>query len=491
MVYVHPDNYNLGPAPLSESSMEASFQKVSMSHIPYARGEFMTGIAAKHTDAVLGRYIDLNWDNHDFSAAARDVGLTLDANGKTQEDKVTSNFVKALSVAGYGLKDSTVTPEKDQAEAWGFKKPPSPNGVLRSEGQFAVIERPSIKQRSAHQYTIYRLPDGNMYSETSLETKGSAHVIIVAANPDTIIDLSNLGHVSFRHLSELLLQHAATNPQTKVAVSKLKGDTTLSIQPLDHERVWQYARATFESVFVAAQAGEPFDVVILTSKYTIAKADAKFIDLCRDVYQTEFQAKFVESGLPEPKTILSDAMAAKMPAKAFAGKKVAIAANAYDGDWMSDLDNGLNYGPGFGASILIAPVSEKNPKGIYLPEITAGTATDLGEEYLQGGQARDNVKFNPAAMIDAKLKVLGRDASVTTNVELGRIVDLARESFFDHMINDEGELVHRNYDETMKAWSAKLDALVVEDPLLSLRIRGELNVEVALAAPAPGGDTRR
>ena len=56
MAYIHPDNYDLGAAPLASFEVEGKFQKVSMSRIPYARGEFMTGIAAKHMDAVLGFY---------------------------------------------------------------------------------------------------------------------------------------------------------------------------------------------------------------------------------------------------------------------------------------------------------------------------------------------------------------------------------------------------------------------------------------------------
>lgn len=479
-MYVHPDNYDLGVPPLAESQIEPRFQKASMSHIPYARGEFMTGISAKHTDAILGRYIDLNWDNHDFSAQTRNRGLTLDALGTILKDIVTSKFVKAIRKHGYGLKDSTVTPDEDEAEKWGFMKPPSPNGVMRTEGGFTVIVRPSIKQRAEHQYTIYRMPDGNMYSATYMATHGVADVIVTAANPQTPIDLSPIGLTpTFRQLAELLLRVAEGNHEVKTAVLKLKGDTSLSIQPLDHEKVREYARASFESILVAAQAGQKFDVIVLTGKFTIAATDQRFISLCQEIYNNEFRNQFVALGHTEPHKILSDAMAEKMAAKKFKGKKVAILANAYDGDWMSDIDNGLNYGPGFGASILLAPVSEVNPKGIYLPEITAGTATDKGLDYLAGGDMRASVDFNPAAMIDAKLKVLAYDAAVTKNAELGRIVEIARESFFDHMVNDEGELVHGNYDKTMHAWSAKMDEMVANDSMLKMCIR-----------PKAAGDTQ-
>ncbi len=455
--YVHPDDYDLGVSPLAPSSAVGKIEKALMSHLPYARGEFMTGIAAKHVDELLSRYIDLNWDYYDFSAKTRDAGLTLDANGSIVEDKAASAFVKAVSAAGCGLKDSTVTPDEAQAKAWGFKKPPSPNGVIRKEGLFAVIERPSIRQRSAHRYTIFRLPDGNMYSEAAMQTKGATDILTVVANPDAAFDLSKAGSMTIRQLGAWLISQG-----TAAVVLKLKEDTTLSTQPLNHARVRQYARACFERILLASKAGSPFDLVVVTGKYTIAKADAAFVNLCKETYESEFKSLFVQSGLADPTTLLSDALAAKMPAEAFAGKKVAIMANAYDGDWMSDLDNGLNYGPGFGASILIAPVSEKNPKGIYLPEITAGTATDLAMQYLKGGAARDDVKFNPAAVIDAKLKALSYDAATTNNAALAHIVNLARQAFFDNVIDDAGNLIYGTYDKTMYAWSAKLDDLLLK-----------------------------
>jgi len=98
-----------------------------------------------------------------------------------------------------------------------------------------------------------------------------------------------------------------------------------------------------------------------------------------------------------------------------------------------------------------------NPKGIFLPEITAGTATDLGLKYLEGGEARESVKFNPAAMIDAKLKILEHDAKITNNADLACIAGLARHAFFEFMLDGGGRLIQRNYDETMVAWSAKLE----------------------------------
>jgi isocitrate dehydrogenase len=482
MAYVPPENYALGEAPLSPSAVEERFQKISMSRIPYARGEFMTGIAARHIDAVLGRYIDLKWADHDFSAVTRDRGLTLDANGKILKDEVTSNFIDAIRQAGFGLKDSTVTPDADQAREWGFKKPPSPNAFLREHGRFAMMVRPSIKQRHNHRYTIFRLPDGNIYSETAFRIKEGKKALTIAAKPDAPLDLT--GVTTFGELAARLATRAKTEGGLQVAETAFEKGGTVSVSRLDHERVREYARAVYDSVLLAAQAGQPFDTVILTSKYTISRADAKFIEICQTIYKDEYREKFEAGGLKAPENILSDDMAGKIPRGFFAGKKIAICANAYDGDWLSDLENSVNYGPGFGASILVAPVSRTNPKGIYLPEITAGTATDKGEMYLQGGAKRDGVNFNPAAMIDAKLSVLARDAASTDNLDLAHFVSLARKSFFKFMIDDEGKLVQGNYDNSMRAWSAKLDELVEHDQILGLRIRGEAITGAKSRAPA-------
>jgi hypothetical protein len=82
--------------------------------------------------------------------------------------------------------------------------------------------------------------------------------------------------------------------------------------------------------------------------------------------------------------------------------------------------------------------------------------------YLEGGAARESVKFNPAAMIDAKLKVLAWDASTTGNAKLARIVEIARDSFFGGMIDGSGNLIQGTYDKTMRAWSGELDKLMAD-----------------------------
>ncbi|HLG42244.1 MAG TPA: NADP-dependent isocitrate dehydrogenase, partial [Planctomycetota bacterium] len=272
-------------------------------------------------DWIKGRlilpFVDVKLETYDLGIENRD----------RTEDKVTVEAANAIKKHGVGVKCATITPDEDRVKEFGLKKMwKSPNGTIRNILGGTIFRAPIVCKNIPKLIPAWTKP------------------IVVARHAHA--DQYKATDVKIPGKGALKLVFEGEKGRQEWEVNRFEGPGIALGMFNTDESIIEYARAVFT---YALLAGLP---VVLTTKNTILKVyDGRFRDLCGEIFEKEFAAKFKEKGLTYEHRLIDDMVAQILKWEG----GVLWACKNYDGDVQSDL-----VAQGFGSlglmtSVLLCP----------------------------------------------------------------------------------------------------------------------------------------
>ena len=333
----------------------------------YVAGEEMTKYVM---DLVKEKWIapavdTSKWEHFDLSAKNRD-----ETNDQVLKDVVTAGFkLKAI------FKEPTITPTADQVKRLGLKKTwGSPNGAMRRGWNGITISRDTIHI------------DG-----IELGYKGPVLFERHAVGGEYAAGWKNVGRGT---LKTTFIPKDGPDAGKEIVVDEREcKDEISAVVTYDnaYDNVHNLAKFFFERCLEAGV--KPYVV----TKKTVFKWQEPFWQIMKDVYDSDFKAKFIAQKIVAEKDaelvhLLSDA--ATMKLVQWTQGNFGMAAHNYDGDVLTDELAQMHKSPGFITSNLVGVA----PDGTYIKEFEAshGTVTDMDEARLRG----EETSLNPLGMVE-------------------------------------------------------------------------------------------
>ena len=319
-------------------------------------------------------YLDVKLEYYDLGIEHRD------ATG----DQVTIDAAEAIKKHGVGVKCATITPDEARVEEFKLKKMwKSPNGTIRNILGGVIFREPIICSNVprlvpgwTQPIVIGRHAFGDQYRATDFKFPGAGTLTIKFVGEDGKV----IEHEVFK------------SPSSGVAMAMYNLDDSIR----------DFARA---SMNYGLNRKYP---VYLSTKNTMLKAyDRRCKDLCQEVFDAEFAAKFKEAGITYEHRLIDDMVASALK---WSGGYVWACKN-YDGDVQSD-----TVAQGFGSLGLMTSVLLSPDGKIVEAEAAHGTVTRHYREH-QKGKATST---NSIASIFAWTRGLAHRAKLDGNAALDK-----------------------------------------------------------------------
>lgn len=340
-------------------------------------GDEMTRVLWKKIkEILLCPYIDLKTEYYDLGLKDRDA----------TDDRVTVDAANATKKYGVGVKCATITPNADRVKEYGLKKMwKSPNGTIRAILDGTVFRTPILVKgvaplipRWKKPITIARHAYGDLYRAVERTVPAGAKAELVVTKADGTEE-RELIH-NFDTPGVILGQHNLDRSIRSFAKS-----------------CFQYALDTKRDLWFSA-------------KDTISKQyDRRFRDVFRELYETEYRAKFEAAGLTYFYTLIDDAVARVVRSE---GGFIWACKN-YDGDVMSDM-----VATAFGSLAMMTSVLV-SPDGAYEYEAAHGTVQRHYYKYRRG----ERTSTNSMATLFAWTGALRKRAELDRTPRLARFAE--------------------------------------------------------------------
>ena len=294
-------------------------------------------------------YLDVQLEYYDLSVQKRDE----------TGDQITVDAANAIKKHGVGVKCATITPTPQRVEEFGLKEMwRSPNGTIRNILGGTVFRKPIICRnvpRLVPGWTkpivIGRHAFGDQYRATDFKFPGAGKLTIKFEPDDG---------------GEVIEREVFQAPDSGVAMAMYNLDDSIR----------GFARACMN---YGLDLGWP---VYLSHKDTILKQyDGRFVELFREIYETEFKAAFEEKGIVYEDRLIDDMVASALK---WEGAFVWACKN-YDGDVQSD-----TVAQGFGSLGLMTSILMTPDGKTVEAEAAHGTVTRHYRQHQQGKETSTN-----------------------------------------------------------------------------------------------------
>jgi isocitrate dehydrogenase len=346
----------------------------------YISGEEMSRYAGElYLDNWIRPYMDIsNWKFYDLSCKSRD----------NSNDQVLRDCIAEGAKIGAIYKEPTITPNAQQKIEFGLKNTlPSPNGIMRAGWNGITISRDTI-----------HIPGMNLgYKNPVLFDRhavggeyGAGAKIVGAGKAITLFTPKN-----------------NTSPTIVVDERVLKDNINAAVfyhNPYDN--VPAMARHFF------GRCLEANVVPYVVTKKTVFKWQEEFWRGMKEVFDSEFKAKYNEKGLlkscrGELQHFLSDV--ATMNLIRWSEGNFGMCAHNYDGDVLTDEIAQIHRSPGFLSSVL----NGVRDDGSIIKEFEAshGTVTDMWIAHLKGKET----SLNPLSMMEALIGSIRHSVKLSKN----------------------------------------------------------------------------
>jgi len=325
-------------------------------------------------DKLIHPYLDLDLLYYDLSVEKRDE----------TNDQITIDAAEMTKKVGVAVKCATITPDEGRVKEFNLKKMwRSPNGTIRNILGGVIFREPIICKnvpRLVPGWTkpiiIGRHAFGDQYRATDIRVPEGATLTMSYTGTDG----KKVEHEVFKF------------PGAGVAVAMYNLDDSIR----------DFARA---SMNYALARGYP---LYLSTKNTIMKVyDGRFMDIFKEVFDTEFKDKFAEKKITYEHRLIDDMVAASLK---WSGGYVWACKN-YDGDVQSDI-----VAQGFGSLGLMTSVLTTPDGKVVEAEAAHGTVTRHYREHQKGHET----STNSIASIFAWTRGLAHRAKLDDNAALSK-----------------------------------------------------------------------
>jgi len=349
---------------------------MSLTIVDMTGDRYWPDVAAEIRTNLIDPFFDVDWKIHDISIYARDKtndGALQDAIADLKEHKAA-------------VKGPTVTPTVKQTEDYGLSQQlGSPNGIIRSAIQGAVIMRSPIEANNLpqfsekiHNVTTARQAVGGRYGAPNFDIPEGGKLRITLETEDGNVEL---------------MAEKTVEP----GVAMMLTESNDAIRDFVHE--------TLEQGLLLDKS------VVFASKNTINPVyDGRFIETFNDVFEQEYADRYAEQGLNVKFDELIDAAVSKIPQGKMNDWIVAF--KNYDGDVGSDQLAGETLSLGMMDSTLTSA------DGTLLADPPHGTADDLEAKWVEEGI----MLANPTAYIYAYAEAIRHKADLEG---IDNVVDMA------------------------------------------------------------------
>jgi isocitrate dehydrogenase len=293
-------------------------------------------------------YLDINLEYYDLSIENRDA----------TNDQVTIDAAHAIKKHGVGVKCATITPDEARVKEFNLKKMwKSPNGTIRNILNGTVFREPIICKNVPRYVPGWQQPIiigrhafGDQYKATDIKIPAPGKLKLVYEPKD--------GPAEEYEIFDF--------PSAGVAMGMYNLD----------ESIAGFARACFN---YGLQRGY---VVYMSTKNTILKQyDGRFIEIFKQIFESEFHAEFAKRELFYEHRLIDDMVAQAIKSK---GGFVWACKN-YDGDVQSDV-----VAQGFGSLGLMTSVLLTPDGKCVEAEAAHGTVTRHYRQHQQGKPTSTN-----------------------------------------------------------------------------------------------------
>jgi isocitrate dehydrogenase len=349
-------------------------------------GDEMTRIIwAEIRDQLILPYLDVELDYYDLHVQNRD----------RTDDQVTEAAARAIIKYGVGTKCATITPNAARVKEYGLKKQwASPNGTIRSMLDGTVFRRPIVLPNvppAVKSWTkpisIARHAYGDIYKNSEMRISAPGKV-------------------------EMVYTDTSGKEVERKLIHEFKGaGVVCGMHNLD-KSIRSFARSCFEYGLTEKQ-----DVWFAT-KDTISKTyHGRFRDIWREVFDSDYAARFDGAGLKYFYTLIDDIVARQMKSE---GGMVWACMN-YDGDVLSDM-----LASGFGSLGLMTSVLV-SPDGKFEYEAAHGTVTQHYYRHKKG----EETSTNSVASIFAWSGAIRRRGQLDHTPDVVRFADILDQAVLD------------------------------------------------------------
>jgi isocitrate dehydrogenase len=312
-------------------------------------GDEMTRIIWKFIkDKLILPYVDVDVKYYDLGVEHRDA----------TDDQVTVDAANAIKQYGVGIKCATITPDEDRVKEFSLKQMwKSPNGTIRNILDGTVFREPIVIDnipRLVPNWTapicIGRHAFGDQYRATDFVTKGKGKLTVKFEGED--------------------------GTTQEFEVYNFKGDGVALTMYNTDESIEGFARACFNQAL-----SKKWPLYLSTKNTILKKYDGRFKDIFQEIYENEFQGKFVEAGITYEHRLIDDMVASALK---WHGNFVWACKN-YDGDVQSD-----TVAQGFGSLGLMTSTLITPDGKTMEAEAAHGTVTRHFREHQKGNPTSTN-----------------------------------------------------------------------------------------------------
>ena len=326
---------------------------------------------------LLEPYVELKTEYYDLGLKRRDE----------TDDQITVEAAEAVKKYGVGVKCATITPNSQRVTEYNLKRMyKSPNGTIRAILDGTVFRtpitlnclKPSVRSW-VKPITIARHAYGDIYKCSEFRVPGPGK-------------------------SEIRFTDAEGNVLFDETVFDFKTPGVLMGMYNKDDSITSFARACFEFALSTKQ-----DLWFSTKDTISKKYDHTFKDIFQEIFDTEYKAKFEETGITYFYTLIDDAVARVIRSE---GGFIWACKN-YDGDVMSDM-----VATAFGSLAMMTSVLV-SPDGNYEYEAAHGTVTRHYYKHLEG----ESTSTNSMATLFAWTGALRKRAQLDGIEELVKFAD--------------------------------------------------------------------
>ncbi len=326
-------------------------------------------------------YLDIPLEYYDLGIEERD----------RTNDKVTIQAANATLKHGVAVKCATITPDEARVEEFNLKKMwKSPNGTIRNILGGVVFRAPIIctnVPRLVPGWTkpiiVGRHAYGDQYRATDFKFPGKGKLIMKFVGEDG----QQIEHEVF------------DAPSSGIAMGMYNLD----------QSIIDFARASMNYGLKMN-----WDVYLSTKNTIMKNYDGRFKDLFQEIYEKEFEAKFIKAGIIYEHRLIDDMVACALK---WSGGFVWACKN-YDGDVQSD-----TVAQGFGSLGLMTSQLMTPDGKIVEAEAAHGTVT----RHFRAHQRGEETSTNSIASIYAWTGGLKHRAKLDENSRLATFAETLEE----------------------------------------------------------------
>ena len=298
-------------------------------------------------EKLIQPFIELKTEYYDLGIKHRDE----------TDDQVTIDAANAIKRYRVGVKNATITPNRERVEEYSLKQQwKSPNGTIRAMLDGTVFRKPILVNNIKPMIKSWNKPIivgrhayGDVYknAEIRTETGGKAEIIFT----------DNEGK------------------EIRETIMELDGPGILQGMHNTDESIRSFAKACFEYAL-----DEKVDCWFATKDTISKKYDQTFKLIFEDIFENEYRDKFEAAGIAFFYTLIDDVVARMMKTKG----GMLWACKNYDGDVMSDM-----VASAFGSLAMMSSVLV-SPHGYFEYEAAHGTVQRHYYKHLKGEKTSTN-----------------------------------------------------------------------------------------------------